>query len=274
MQDSIHEFIDRQLASWQDAAQRFANLDSAEFRNIDLPGYEPYRIMFNPSRIASSAAKVDAASIAARPCFLCRANHPEQQLAIEVDEYEILVNPFPIFPRHLTIPTKAHTPQVIENRAKDMAMIALKLRGFTLFYNGAKCGASAPDHFHFQAAPKEHLPIREDYPFLTCRFFATVDSAELLMNETLAKLPGANQQEPPVNILCSALGNSEEVEFVVIPRRAHRPKNFGTNPGQLLISPASADLAGTIVAPRRQEFDAIDTATLLDLFSQLCYPHE
>lgn len=279
MQHDIHDFISAQLDCWPEAAARFAALDTACVRYVDVPGYEPYRLMFNPSRIVSSAARTDAASIAARPCFLCRCNRPALQRALEFGDYEILVNPFPIFPGHLTVPSVSHTPQAIAGRTGDMARVALALRGFTVFYNGPKCGASAPDHFHFQAAPSEHLPLRAGYPFLTFRFKATPADADKMMSKTLAAVrnlagePAADGAEPPVNILCAATGNDDEVEFVVIPRKAHRPRNFGSGVGQLLMSPASADLAGTLVAPRRQEFDILDTPMLTDLFSQLCYPH-
>ena len=287
MQHDINDFIARQLAAWPEAAQRFAALDSALSRSIDIPGRQPYSLMFNPARIVSSAARTDAASIASRPCFLCSHNRPAAQMVMPYGDYEILVNPFPIFPGHLTIPSRCHTPQAIEGRAADMARLALALQGFTLFYNGARCGASAPDHFHFQAAPSSHLPLRADYHFLTFRFTATPANAESMTQAALARARAvvnsaakgadgscSDDPEPPVNILCSAVTGSDSVEFVVIPRRAHRPANFGSGPGQLLMSPPSADLAGTLVAPRREEFDRLDTPMLLDLFNQLCFPHE
>lgn len=267
----INEFVDRQLAAWHEARNRHEALARVETRRIDLADGTRYEVIFNPSRITSTAARVDAASIAARRCFLCRENRPSEQMAINADGYEILVNPFPIFPRHLTIAAIDHTPQIIAGRVGDMARLATELPGFTLFYNGAKCGASAPDHFHFQAVPNRYLPLRERYPFKVLRFRATTSDAESAFSETISQLPiHSDEAEPRINVLCTAISD-DMIEFVIIPRRAHRPANYGDGNGEVLLSPASVDLGGTIVTPRRKEFDSLDATSLSEIFTQLCY---
>lgn len=269
--DNIDDFLAEQLRLWPQAAERFKALAACKSRTVELPGNATWEVTFNPSRIVSSAAKVDAASIAKRPCFLCQANRPEEQILIPWLNYSVLVNPFPIFSRHLTIVANDHTPQLIGGRAADMARLALQLPDFTLFYNGPRCGASAPDHFHFQAVGRESLPVKASYPFATLRFVCSGDDAEGMLAGAMAKLPVSTPgEETPVNILCHKVDDSN-VEFVIIPRRRHRPTNFGPGDGEILVSPASVDLGGVMVAPREQEWEKIDAPTLLRLFSELCY---
>lgn len=269
----IAPWIERQLEQWPEAAARFDALSQCLSREIPVEGQAAYRVVFNPARIVSTAANVDAKSIAARPCFLCASNRPTRQMSLDRGDYEILVNPFPIFPGHITIPTKAHTPQVALGRAADMARFALELEGYTIFYNGARCGASAPDHAHFQGVPDRWLPLRDVYPFATIRFVASPADAEASLQAIACKLPcQRGDDEPAWNLLCHRAGaSSDMVEFVVIPRRQHRPDNYGSGDGQILLSPASVDLGGTVVAPRRQEFDLLDSTLLTTLFTQLCY---
>lgn len=267
----INAFISRQLEKWEEAAARFANIGDAMRRTIVTPAGIPFNVTYNPSRIRSTAAKVDKASIAARPCFLCEKNRPAVQESVPLGDYEILLNPFPIFSRHLTIPAREHIGQEIRGRASDMAAIALLLNGFTIFYNGAECGASAPDHFHFQAVPSESLPLLNRYPFAVMRFAASTSEAEMKLSKALERLPiDEGETEPRVNILCQAISGTS-VEFVIIPRRRHRPENYGDGDGQMLLSPASVDLGGTVVAPRQKEFDALDGLTLQAIFDEVCY---
>ena len=158
----IEEFIAAQCAEWPLAGRNFEALKGVEVRYVELPDRH-IKVQFNPARIVSSGAKVDARSLAERPCFLCDANRPSEQRGIEWGDgrYTILVNPFPIFPRHLTIPAAEHTPQRITGRVADMLRLASELEGYTVFYNGPRCGASAPDHMHFQAGNSDFLTISE-----------------------------------------------------------------------------------------------------------------
>ena len=163
MNQTIHHLLTGQLASWETARNNYAALSGVRVKELNVNGIL-YKVQFNPARIVSSGAKVDAKSILKRKCFLCPANLPPVQKGIPFGgHYNILVNPFPIFPRHLTVPELAHTPQRIATRFTDMLELAEALTDYTIFYNGPKCGASAPDHAHFQAGNKGFMPIEKDW---------------------------------------------------------------------------------------------------------------
>lgn len=223
----IDGFFERQLRLWPEVAARFAALNNVEIKRVG-----DYTVQFNPARAVSTAAKVDAASIAARPCFLCAANRPAQQLALEWEDMEILVNPFPIFPGHLTIAAKNHSPQSLLGRAAQMRRLSRELPGYTIFFNGAKSGASAPDHMHFQAVPSRYMkPTSMAYTY-------ELPEAEFSPEEI----------DPMVNMVCT------DGVITVIPRTKHRPDCYG----ELLVSPASIDLCGTLIAVRCSDFDALN----------------
>ena len=155
----VDAFLQEQLAEWEQARNNFAALSGVKVKEVDIDGMT-VKVQFNPARIVSSAAKVDAKSLKERKCFLCAANRPAVQRGIEWGgHYTILINPFPIFPRHLTIPDNNHVDQLISGRIADMVSLAGDLKGYTVFYNGPKCGASAPDHMHFQAGNSDFLTI-------------------------------------------------------------------------------------------------------------------
>ena len=163
MNETIQKFLTEQLADWETARNNYAALAGVQVRELNVCGVR-YKVQFNPARIVSSGAKVDAKSIQESKCFLCPANLPAQQKGIPFGgHYQILVNPFPIFPRHLTIPDLNHTPQRIEGRLEDMMELARQLTDFTIFYNGPRCGASAPDHAHFQAGNRGFMPTEADW---------------------------------------------------------------------------------------------------------------
>lgn len=154
MNQTIHHLLTGQLASWETARNNYAALSGVRVKELNVNGIL-YKVQFNPARIVSSGAKVDAKSILERKCFLCPANLPPVQKGIPFGgHYNILVNPFPIFPRHLTVPELAHTPQRIATRFTDMLELAEALTDYTIFYNGPKCGASAPDHAHSRQETK------------------------------------------------------------------------------------------------------------------------
>ena len=165
---AVYDLINRQLAVWQQASDNFAALANVGVKEITVGGF-PVKVQFNPARIVSSAAKVDPKTIKERKCFLCGANRPEIQeglpFAGKKAEYSVLINPFPIFPKHLTVPDVSHVNQTIEGeweRFEDMLSLAETLDEFLFFYNGPKCGASAPDHHHFQATRNGLMPLEND----------------------------------------------------------------------------------------------------------------
>lgn len=256
--NKIAGFFETQLAAWPMAAANFEALGGVKVKELDVNGM-PFKVQFNPARMASSGAKVDAASLKARPCFLCEKNRPEVQIGIEWnDRYTILVNPFPIFHRHLTIPDTSHTDQLIAGRIADMMGLAAELNGYTVFYNGPRCGASAPDHMHFQAGNSDFLTIAPAIENAELKTIAADGDATLSLVDTLPvkvfvidaadhsageRLFGRlleampvpeGEREPMLNLLCYSTPAGERL--VVIPRKRHRPACYGTDNGCMLIS--------------------------------------
>lgn len=284
-------FITAQRAEWPLAARNFDALDGVEVRSIAMPGMD-IKVQFNPARIVSSGAKVDARSLAERPCFLCDKNRPAEQRGIDWRGYTVLVNPFPIFPRHLTIPAVGHTPQRIQGRVADMLALAAELPGYTVFYNGPRCGASAPDHMHFQAGNSDFLPIWQALDAAPLRTVAddgagtrlsvctalpvnvfvvdaaTPEAGERMFDRLYRVLP-EGEEEPMMNLL--AAGS----RLVVVPRKRHRPSFYGTEgEGCMLLSPASVDMGGAFITPRREDFDRLDAQLLARVFDELCLDTE
>ena len=289
-------FIEAQKNEWPLAGGNFAALAGVKVKDVQLPGWT-VRVQFNPARIVSSGAKVDAASIAARKCFLCEANRPAEQRGVNVldDRYTVLLNPFPIFPRHLTIPDRSHCLQLIDGRIADMARLAMDFEGeYTVFYNGPRCGASAPDHMHFQAGNSDFLTLPaalEDTVLetvvadndgntlalaagLPLRVFVidaeTPEAAQALFARLYKAMPVAEgDAEPMMNIL--AYATPAGVRIVAIPRKRHRPSFYGTEgPGTMLLSPASVDLGGVFITPLEKDFEALDAPTVMRVLDELC----
>lgn len=291
--EQIERLLESQCAEWPLAARNFDALRSVELREVAIPGWT-LKVQFNPARIVSSGAKVDARSLAERPCFLCEANRPAEQRGIEWEGYTVLVNPFPIFPRHFTIPALEHTPQRIAGRMAHMLRLAMALKGYTVFYNGPRCGASAPDHMHFQAGNTDFLTlpaalegaamqvVAAEPDGTTLRVAAelplkvfVVDSADAeagarMFDRLYAALPMPDTgEEPMLNLLAYATAGG--VRLVVVPRKRHRPSFYGTEgPGAMLLSPASVDMGGAFITPRAEDFGRIDEALLRRVFDELC----
>ena len=162
MKEKVARLLSEQLSEWPLAQTNYQALNAVCVKELHV-GEIAYKVQYNPARIASSGAKTDVQSIQARKCFLCASNRPAEQRGIPFKEhYEVLVNPYPIFPKHLTIPDTTHTEQVIEGRIHEMLELAQALPDFTIFYNGPRCGASVPDHMHFQAGSRGFMPIETD----------------------------------------------------------------------------------------------------------------
>lgn len=294
--NKIAGFFETQLAAWPMAAANFEALGGVKVKELDVNGM-PFKVQFNPARMASSGAKVDAASLKARPCFLCEKNRPEVQIGIEWnDRYTILVNPFPIFHRHLTIPDTSHTDQLIAGRIADMMGLAAELNGYTVFYNGPRCGASAPDHMHFQAGNSDFLTIAPAIENAELKTIAADGDATLSLVDTLPvkvfvidaadhsageRLFGRlleampvpeGEREPMLNLLCYSTPAGERL--VVIPRKRHRPACYGTDNGCMLISPASVDVGGVFITPRPEDFERMNQAAIASILDEVCLTAE
>lgn len=291
MKELVEKLIQNQISEWPLAAQNFDALAKVQSKDIDVRGIR-YRAQFNPARITSSAAKVDTKSIQERKCFLCSANRPKEQMGIRHGEYEILINPFPIFPRHLTIPDVSHVDQVISGRVGDMLEFAELLSDYVIFYNGPKCGASAPDHMHFQAGNKGFLGIEKDVEELGKELIFTHKSASVYVlddsprnalifksndisdleeafNKVYELLPlHEDDIEPMMNIL-AWFANGEWI-LAVLPRVKHRPSCFfAETDAKMTISPASVDLGGVFITPIESDFNRIDSSKIDEILSEV-----
>lgn len=289
------KLIAEQLTEWPTAADNYNALAGVKVKDVDVDGMH-IKVQFNPARIVSSSAKIDAKSLKARKCFLCGANRPEVQRGIEWGpdgKYIVLINPFPIFPRHLTIPDQSHVDQLIADRVEDMMDLASDLDGYTVFYNGPKCGASAPDHMHFQAGNSEFLTIDENLSGANLQTVAEDNGAVLAVVDDIpmrvfvidatdhkagARLFGRlykampvpeGEKEPMLNLLCYT--TPEGVRLVVIPRKRHRPSFYGTEgDGCMLLSPASVDMGGVFITPLEKDFNKLDADIIRNIFDELC----
>lgn len=262
--DAIDRLVEDQLRDWEEVRLRTMSLRDVKIKDVTVDGI-PWRVQFNPARVVSTGAKVDKASIAARPCFLCRDNRPQCQHIHQWGDYEILVNPFPIFPGHLTIASCHHEPQSVNGHVGDMLRLACDLEGYTVFYNGPQCGASAPDHLHFQAVPSKCMPLDRRYPFKRHYFIDSQERVGEALSELLDSL-SAYGDEPMVNIALRAV-DSSTIEAVVVPRRAHRPQCYDT----VKVSPGAVDVFGTLITVSEADFDAVDSSLAAAIFNDVAF---
>lgn len=279
--DEKDDFFGRQLAQWPEAAKRFEALENVKTRKLDCG----ITLQHNPARIVSTAANVDKTSIEKRLCFLCAENRPVTQIKTDVlFDIEVLVNPFPILPGHLTLPLKGHTPQQIDALYWDMLTLARDWQGMAVFYNGAKCGASAPDHAHLQAVKKVDIPLfgewwnRIDEALETVKEYGgatlcysqsyivpvfIIESSDIsasihLFDSLKAALPISDDEtEPRMNVI-TVYREDKGWVTVVVPRASHRPASyFADGEAQRLISPGLLDMVGVMIAPRPEDFEGI-----------------
>jgi diadenosine tetraphosphate (Ap4A) HIT family hydrolase len=296
---AVDSLFESQLKNWELARVNIGGLQNVKVKPIAFEGFE-ILLQYNPKRILSSSAKVDPPSISARPCFLCIKNRPPEQQGIRyMDNFILLVNPYPVFPGHLTIPTLQHEPQRILSKFTRMLEIARDLPQYTIIYNGPQCGASAPDHFHFQAVRKGHMPVEADFlKNIKCVFNFekhgigiytwdnylrrmitlrghSISKLESLFNTIYDLLPHVvpSDDEPMVNILTGY--NLDHFVIHLIPRKLHRPdRYFAQGERQLLLSPASIDLGGVLIIPREEDFLKITKADISDIFQQVGVDNE
>lgn len=268
----ITDFLSRQFRLWPEVGQRHIEASGASTRVVDL-GKWAFTLQHNPARVRSTGADTSPQAIASRPCFLCPAARPPQQEQIPCGRFSILINPFPIFPGHLTIASVAHQPQRIAPAMPDMLELSRLIPGYTLFYNGPQCGASAPDHLHFQAVPSKNLPLISniplqsgiaipDFPFGIISLAGESPASLCDQFDAITRALPSASPETPLNILCT-FHQGCGWQVIIIPRKAHRPACYPTP----LISPASIDLAGVIVTPRLDDFETLSpglVSTILD----------
>lgn len=292
MEDSsISRFFNRQLEMWEDARHRFRDLKHVEVRQLS----DQLKVQFNPARIVSTGAKIDKHTLGERPCFLCERNRPKEQMTKQIDDhFQLLVNPFPILPVHFTIPATKHQPQSIYRHYGEMHRLLSLHSELMVFYNGPKCGASAPDHLHFQAGTSGVLPLQTNWQRLSRNLTDVIsltdeekisvlrdflvpafviiskseDSDEELFHRLYRSMPmRGDESEPMMNIIAWRKG--DEFISVVIPREKHRPDAyFAEGEAQMMVSPGALDMAGLIITPREEDFSKINLDKATDLLRE------
>ena len=292
MEDSsISRFFNRQLEVWTDARHRFRDLKHVETRQFS----DQLKLQWNPARIVSTGAKIDKKTLGERPCFLCDKNRPKEQMSKQIDEkFHLLVNPFPILPVHFTIPARKHQPQLIYKNYGEMHRFISLHSDLMVFYNGPKCGASAPDHLHFQAGTNGILPLQTNWQrlsrnltdiislndeekisvvrdFIVPAFVIISKSAEsddaLFCRLYKAMPQRGDETEPMMNIISWRKG--EEFISVVIPREKHRPEAyFAEGDAQFVVSPGALDMSGLIITPREEDFRKLTEEKALSLLQE------
>ncbi len=274
---AVERLFAQQQASWPLLARGLAGLAQARTKMLQV-GEATFALRHIPHRLRSTTARVDAASIEARPCFLCQQNLPGEQRGVAVgEEWVALCNPFPILAQHLTIVHRDHLPQRLAGRSAALLAMAQALPACFVIYNGPECGASAPDHLHFQAADRALFPIeagtrgREglvDHPARP--IVLRDDSADRLaarVDRLLLALAGrtGRSQEPLVNLAAFQAGGTLTV--CLFARCRHRPAAFER--GELLLSPAAIDLSGVPVAPREQDYERLTGEMVAEVFDEV-----
>ena len=292
MEDSsISRFFNRQLEVWTDARHRFRDLKHVETRQFS----DQLKLQWNPARIVSTGAKIDKKTLGERPCFLCDKNRPKEQMSKQIDEkFHLLVNPFPILPVHFTIPARKHQPQLIYKNYGEMHRFISLHSDLMVFYNGPKCGASAPDHLHFQAGTNGILPLQTNWQrlsrnltdiislndeekisvvrdFIVLAFVIiskSAESDEALFRRLYKAMPQrGDETEPMMNIISWRKG--EEFISVVIPREKHRPEAyFAEGDAQFVVSPGALDMSGLIITPREEDFRKLTEEKALSLLQE------
>jgi uncharacterized protein DUF4922 len=300
LESRVAALIDQQRETWpllREGCEAFAQIET---KRVSVQESEVV-IQHNPRRIRSTAASVDRASVEGRRCFLCPDNLPPEEKGIAYDDLVILCNPFPILDRHLSIVHREHTPQQIEGNVERLLSLAQDLgSSYFVLYNGPECGASAPDHLHFQACSRELLPIEaglyEDEPVMVEDCDYCEESArhnfELFTlggcGRSVVVFRGGNRDEvatwvyavikelalqtdkaePLINIVCTY--DTRIWTVYLFPRAKHRPASFYAEGEQrLIVSPGAIDMAGVVVVPEREHFDRIDGARTAAIFSEV-----
>lgn len=291
--DEVATFIETQLLNWPLAKKNYDALMAVKRRQVMIGNF-PVEIQWNPARIVSTGAKIDKETIAERPCFLCRQNRPPEQIICNLlPGWELLVNPYPILPVHLTIVSTQHRPQ--DRIPEDIVKIAELLPGMAIFFNGASAGASAPDHLHLQAVLKDELPLlrivgqqhpdsiagirsSNDFairpPYLVFSGVVTPDREG--MKTLLAGLrlggmaPDGKLTDPKLVNTFFWISEGGMLRFVVVPRKAHRPEcYYAPDTTNRMISPGCIDMAGLLITPRESDYDQLSKDEIKRIYSEV-----
>lgn len=273
----LEDFFERQLSVWPLAQENFARLGDCCFREMPLDDF-PCRLMHNPARIVSGAAKIDKASVAARKCFLCESNRPKEQQSLPLpgcDSFEALVNPYPVFSPHFVIASRSHCDQ--SGIPEEMLTVSSLAPEYAFFYNGAKSGASAPDHLHFQAVKTDNLPfLRMVETIMKTVGESTLKSLGLKLPHDARVFCGDKFVSRIFGISDNGLlnvfvwtGNDGVMRGLYFPRTAHRPScYYAGGDDNYMVSPGCLEMAGIVILPRSGDFERISPVVLDTIYAE------
>lgn len=289
-ENEVFDFIDQQKEKWPTYAANLKQLEAVETKEFNFGSYSIIA-QHNPARIVSTGANVDSKSIASRKCFLCKENRPAEQLKLDIGtKYTLLVNPFPILKNHLTIASTSHCEQSIYNNIEDMLSIAASLPHFIVFYNGPKCGASAPDHMHFQAVAKDQLPFEKQFALQESIILSDNRDGKICMINGMGRkcihlhssrtdmmasffrqmynqLAQGRKEEPMMNIFVRFENGA--FDLFIFFRKAHRPSQYFLEKDPWMISPGAIDMGGIMVILCEEDFKRINKEVIEDIYKQV-----
>lgn len=292
----LERFCQQQKKTWKQAAKQYLNLREIQTKTLEVEGHQ-ILVQYNPARSISTAASIKPQDIAQRPCFLCPKNRPEEQMSKTLlDKYSLLINPYPILPLHLTIPSLKHEPQTICLHFADLLSMMEIHPDLLFFYNGAGCGASAPDHMHFQAGKTDFLPLRDQWDkikadaqkinlnklsethilyigrYIYPLFCISGDRKEeicVAFESLLRALPTSKgYQEAQFNLL--AWKEKDKHQVIIIPRSKHRPDCYGSQTSdQMIISPGAIDMVGIIITTRLEDYNRLNAVNARQILQEV-----
>lgn len=292
--ETVNLLVEHQLSLWPDVRKRYLDLGATERHRLEM-GDLPMALQLNPARIVSTGADTSREGIAARPCFLCAANRPKEQLSAEwMPGWDLCINPFPILPIHFTIISREHRPQ--QEPPFEMAAMAETAPDLTIFFNGARGGASAPDHLHMQAVLTSELPLVQlaeehhpadrpgfmsseetglDLPFHYISAVIPPDIRGARMLRDIAGAFGVDEEGNPdpglINIYYW-MGKERMLRALVIPRRCHRPHHyFLEGPERVVVAPGAIDMTGLMITPRPEDFHKLDSETVRGIYAEVAF---
>lgn len=292
--ENMTDIVEHQLSVWPEASARYSRLGLTQRKPVDT-GDLPTALQLNPARIVSTAADTSDAGIASRHCFLCAANRPTEQFSFEwLPGWDLCINPFPILPIHFTIIAREHTPQSAP--PLEMASMAEAAPDLCIFFNGAKGGASAPDHLHLQGVLKSELPLirlaetmhpsssigfmlSEDFGLnLPFQFVSAVIPADTTGMRAILKISKAwgidenGKHDPGLINVFYWMGADGLLRAIVVPRRRHRSHHyFLEGPDRIIVAPGAIDMTGLVITPRQEDFDRIDAPILKEIYAETAF---
>lgn len=289
--EKVAGLVIRQLAEWDLARENQEKLEDVRSKSLDFGSYSVI-VQFNPGRVRSTTAE-PVREKSGPGCFLCPENRPQQQRAVSCGDYDILVNPYPVFKGHLTISHRSHTRQKITGRFGDMIRFAEMLTGHVVFFNGADAGASAPGHMHFQAVMQDDIPAVCDVMRISGESLFRTGGSEIrtmpaylrqaivvcgenageiqeLAEKIIRQSPDGLSDSMDARVNIFAWKDSGCYYLMFFPRTAHRPREYyQTGNDQLLFSPGAIDMAGVVITVRETDYNKITKQTLPGLFAQV-----